>query len=127
MIAQDVLDRALILMDATSQAGNIDPLRTQDYTQKAPQIIDTIQHEVAYKLEVDVNLITDLDDTLDLEDYICINVLPYGLAAILTLGDGDYTLHRYLSDKYEYNKSNLRRSEGQVTDQYNTLDGLREV
>lgn len=47
--------------------------------------------------------VTSLDDELSLSDAICTSVLPYGLTAMLFIGE-DTTLASYCQQKYEENK-----------------------
>jgi hypothetical protein len=52
--------------------------------------------------------LSEIDDEIDLDDYICQSVLPYGLAAHLLMQE-DLTSASYFQQRYEELKRDLER------------------
>lgn len=45
--AQEIFDRAIVIIDELSDAGNVDPNQTKEYANKAPRLLDMWQKEMA--------------------------------------------------------------------------------
>lgn len=92
---QDVFDMAMHLMDAQNEStGATQTTDTREYELRTPNILNTLLDQVYPYSDTYPDLsgattrpslvsVTSLDDYLDLDDYICRNVLPYGLAGLL--------------------------------------------
>ena len=93
---QDVFDMAIHLMDAQNEStGATRTTDTNEYALRTPNILNTLLDQVytysdtypdlsnGTKTRPSLVSVTSLDDYLDLDDYICRNVLPYGLAGLL--------------------------------------------
>lgn len=93
---QDVFDMAMHLMDAQNEStGATQTTDTREYELRTPNILNTLLDQVYPYSDTYPSLsdgattrpslvsVTSLDDYLDLDDYICRNVLPYGLAGLL--------------------------------------------
>ena len=88
---QDVFDMAIHLMDAQNEStGATRTTDTNEYALRTPNILNTLLDQVypysdtypdlsdGTKTRPSLVSVTSLDDYLDLDDYICRNVLPYG-------------------------------------------------
>ena len=93
---QFVFDMAIHLMDAQNEStGATNTTDTHEYALRAPNLLNTLLDQVypysstypdledGSKDRPSLPSITMLEDMLDLDDYICRNVLPYGLAGLL--------------------------------------------
>ena len=93
---QGIFDRAVHLMDAQNEStGATDTTDTHEYALRTPNIINVLLDQVypysdTYPALTDGSVgrpslpsVTNLEDGLDLDDYICRNVLPFGLAGLL--------------------------------------------
>lgn len=92
---QDVFDMAMHLMDAQNEStGATQTTDTHEYELRTPNILNTLLDQVYPYSDTYPDLsgattrpslvsVTSLDDYLDLDDYICRNCLPYGLAGLL--------------------------------------------
>lgn len=87
------------------QVPNPDYPSTKDYQARTPGILTILQTEVVMFLKtrgIDIDPLPRLEtieDNVDLEDNICMGVLPYGLAARL-LGQEDTAMSSYFSQLY---------------------------
>ena len=94
---QGVFDRAIHLMDAQNEStGSTNTTDTHEYSLRTPNIINVLLDQVYPYSDTypDVSAepgaarpslasVNTLEDSLDLDDYICRNVLPFGLAGLL--------------------------------------------
>ena len=93
-----VFDRAIHLMDAQNEStGSTRTTDTHEYELRTPNIINVlldqvypysgtypdIQEDDGTALRPALDSVESLEDTLDLDPYICRNVLPFGLAGLL--------------------------------------------
>ena len=110
----EVYEAALVLMDANNDAD------TSEYESKALSIINTLRGELyPYSDTFDTTaegrpicpIMTDLDDAIGLDDYICQTVLPYGLAAHLLL-DENPTTASFFNQRYMELLAMLRQGIG---------------
>lgn len=93
-------------MDEMLDSGAVDENSTRDYKARTPGILTILQTEciialkkVGAKVQT-LDAITNMTQDVDLDDDICMGVLPYGLAARL-LGQEDSSLANYFSSLYE--------------------------
>lgn len=132
--ARRVFELAMALMDsldeATGQASVGDNL---DYQHRTPGILNVLRGELypysdTFAQREDgkrpiVAVIESLDDEIDLDDYICQSVMPYGLAWHLLLGE-DQTAASVFLQRYQELFSTLARgmprSSEDVTDVYSS-------
>lgn len=94
---QFVFDMAIHLMDGQNEStGATRTTDTHEYELRTPNLINTLLDQVypysdTYPDTTDETVgtrpslpsVTSLEDHLDLDDYICRNCLPYGLAGLL--------------------------------------------
>ena len=95
MTVHDVFDMAVHLMDAQNEStGATQTTDPHEYELRAPNILNTLLDQVypysdtypyvpAGGPRPSLASVSNLEDYLDLDDYICRNVLPYGLAGLL--------------------------------------------
>lgn len=105
MKAQKIYDFTMALMDEMLDQGGVDVNSTKDYKARAPGILTILQNELSEDV---LDPVKDMNTDIDLEDKICMAVLPYGLAARL-LAQEDAALSNYFSSLYETNKAKLNR------------------
>lgn len=118
MTVKEIYDLAMSLMDemidnkTLEQEPDADYPSTRDYQARTPGILSSLQNEVVTFLRgrgIDIDYldrVTTMDDNVDLEDYICMSVLNYGLAARL-LGQEDSAMSSRFSDLYLGNMQGL--------------------
>ena len=105
MTCQEIYDITMALMDEMLDSGAVDYPSTKDYTARTPGILTILQTQVVMYFKsrgIDVDTLDRLEsmsDEVDLEDDICMGVLPYGLAARL-LGQEDTQMSSYFSQLY---------------------------
>ena len=105
MKAQTIYNFTMALMDEMLDTGGVDVNSTKDYLARTPGILTILQteciialKELGAKVET-LDAIKKMTDDVDLDDDICMGVLPYGLAARL-LGQEDASLSNYFSSLY---------------------------
>ena len=108
--AQWVFEAAMNIIDELDDNGVADNVDTQEYKHKVLFIINILRGECypysdTYRQSTDKTrpiaiLVEDFDDVIQLDDYICQTVLPYGLAAHLML-DENPTVASFCHQRYE--------------------------
>lgn len=120
MTVQDVFDIAIRLMDSQNEStGSTNTTDTREYALRTPSLINSVLDQVypasdtyvsaANGLRSTLPSVEALEDFLDLDDYICRNVLPYGLAALL-LTEENPTLADFFWQTYLENLQRARNS-----------------
>ena len=91
---QQVFDIAIRLMDAQNEStGSTDTADTKEYRLRTPSLLNSILDR-AYSASDNYPATTDrtrpicpkvsaMDDEIQLDEYICTGILPYGLAGLL--------------------------------------------
>ena len=98
----DVFFLTMSLIDELNdRTGQADLAETRDYKQRTPGIITLLCGELYYYSDTRVVAkpgkrpicppVTELEDELGLDDFLCRNVLPYGLAARLLIDENPPT------------------------------------
>lgn len=106
MKAQIIYDITMSLMDERKDDGTVDVSSTKDYLARSPGILTVLQTEIILELRkigMDISEseeIKQMNADIDLEDDICLGILPYGLSARL-LAQEDATLSNYFNSLYE--------------------------
>ena len=136
MTCQEIYDITMALMDEMLDNGSVDYNSTKDYTARTPGILTILQTQVVmfFKsrgIDIDtLDRLESMEDTVDLEDDVCMGVLPYGLAARL-LGQEDEQMSSYFSQLYNQGLADAAESSSdkQKAKQYsgNNIYGLMEA
>lgn len=114
---QWIFEHTMALIDELNDAGEADTADTAEYKNKTLPLLNILQGELyqysdTYKRRNDSKRpvlypLESLEDYLNLDDYICQTVLPYGLAAHL-LVDENPTMAAFFQQRYEELKAGLR-------------------
>lgn len=106
----DVFNRALAIIDAVDDAD------TSDYENRTVAILNILQGELfpfsdTWSARDDgkrpvLDELTSMEDVIQLDDYICGTVMPYGLAAHWMLNEDGNTAN-YAEQRYEELKEKL--------------------
>ena len=119
MTAQDVYDLAMALID---QAESPD---ASEYAQRAPSLIDVLQHELAfYENKVLTRTVNSLDDVLEVSEDTSERIMPYGLAASFALADKNSDMYADYSAMYRALIRTIRPGETDASDDYAVLSGM---
>lgn len=118
---EQVFELTMSLIDELDDSGEYDTSDTQEYRNRTLSILNVLRGELyiysdTHGLNAEwatgrrpiVGLLTDLEDVIDLDDYICQSVLPYGLAAHLLL-DENPTTAGFFQQRYDELKRDLAR------------------
>lgn len=140
MTVQEVFDIAIRLMDSQNEStGSTNTTDTREYALRTPSLINSLLDQVYPASDTYVASsngvrptlfsVSELTDYLDLDDRICRNVLPFGLAALL-LTEENPTLANFFWQTFLENlqmaKNSLPTEIAEVEDVYGTgcrLDG----
>ena len=108
--AQDIFDEAMALMDEVNEQGLTDTADTAEYKNRTLYILNILRGELYPYSDTYITnkkgyrpitaLIEDFDTEIDLDDYICESVMPYGLAAHLFL-DENPSAASFFQQRYE--------------------------
>ena len=121
MTCKEIYDITMALMDEMKDNKTIDSSfevdydQNRDYQARTPGILTILQTQVVMFFKsrgIDIDTLPRLEqmtDNVDLEDDICMGVLPYGLAARL-LGQEDTQMSSYFSQLYNGGLANAAES-----------------
>lgn len=124
--AQEVFEAAMGLIDGVDEnTGNTDTADTKEYKNKTLFILNVLRGELypysdTYTIAEDYKrpiaaLIEDFASPIELDDYICQTVMPYGLAAHLLL-DENIDSASFFQQRYEELKLQLAVGMPQVSE-----------
>jgi len=111
MTCHEIYDITMALMDemidntTIEQVPDADYPSTKDYQARTPGILTILQTQIVMYFKtrgIDIDTLDRLEtmeDNVELDDDICMGVLPYGLAARL-LGQEDTQMSSYFSQLY---------------------------
>lgn len=136
--AQNVFEAAIAVMDEQNGQGVADHSDTLEYKNRTLKILNMLRGELypysdSYEV-IEGNgrpiaaEIVDFDTPIELDDYICQSVMPYGLAAHLLMAE-DPTSANFCQQRYDELKNGLRRgypSNGSedIVDVYGSRGGI---
>lgn len=117
--AQRVFDITMGLIDEVNEnSGETDTADTREYKVRTLLILNALRGELypysdTYEVETAgerpiVSVIQDFDTPIDLDDYICQSVMPYGLAAHLLLDENPASAS-FFQQRYEELRNNLSK------------------
>lgn len=136
MTVQEVFDKAIWLMDAQNEStGATATADTKEYELRAPGLINAMLNDVypasdTYKPSVDGKRpflpdIYGMEDTLDLDAYCCMSILPFGLAGLLLTEEdptrADFFWQTY-RERLEKARNSLPSSIEEIQDVYGGLE-----
>lgn len=135
--AQNVFEAAIAMMDEMNDQGQADHSDTTEYKNRTLPILNILRGELypySDSYESDdrgrpiAALITDFDVPIELDDYICQSVMPYGLAAHLLMDENPTSANNF-QQRYDELKLGLRSgypSQGSedIVDVYGNRGGI---
>ena len=131
--AQEVFELAMSLMDELNEStGAAITADTREYMHRAVPILNILRGELYPFSDTYVVIepgkrpistrLTKIEDVIDLDDYICQSVLPYGLAAHLLMQE-DLTSANYFQQRYEELKRMLEKGLPTVSEDIEDIYG----
>jgi hypothetical protein len=114
--ALEVFEAAIAMMDELNDQGQADHSDTTEYKNRTLPILNILRGELypysdTYMIQDSgrpiAAQITDFEVPIELDDYICQSVMPYGLAAHLLM-DENPTSANYFQQRYDELKNGLR-------------------
>lgn len=118
MKAQTIYNIAMAIMDEYKDNGGVDTSSTKDYLARTPSLLTLIATDIAMyirKLDKGYEMpseVKSISSNVELEDEICLGVMPYALAGHL-LANEDLELGNYFmslfSSKLENYSSDYRK------------------
>ena len=117
---REIFDIALHLIDAQNESnGSTETADTKEYLLRTPNLLNSILNRaypysdtyvpVAEKRPVHP-MVKAPADMIDMDDYICLTVLPYGLAALLVNPEGDNALASFFWQMFEGGLETAKRN-----------------
>ena len=91
MTGTEVLRQAMSLLNYTDTNGNLNAANNANLNKRALPLINQIYADLWEPRNKDsfFTALKSLGEVLDLKDYVCYNILPYGVAMLLAQSDGD--------------------------------------
>lgn len=114
--AQEIFEAAIAIMDEQNASGQADHSDTTEYKNRTLPILNILRGELypysdSYALDGNGRPISaqilDFETTIELDDYICQSVMPYGLAATLLMNE-DPAVANYCQQRYDELKAGLK-------------------
>lgn len=134
--AQNIFDAAISLMDSVSDDGRTDTADNTEYKNRTLAILNILRGELypfsdTYEADDEgrpvAATIKAFDKPIDLDDYICQTIMPYGLAAHLLLAEDPATAN-FFQQRYDELKMRLAvgmpSSSEDVEDVYGSKGGI---
>lgn len=134
--AQYIYETAIVIMDSLSDTGAADVRDNDEYKHRTLKILNLLRGELypysdTYETDDDgrpiAALIRDFEKPIDLDDYICQTVMPYGLAAHLLLQE-DPAAANFCQQRYDELKARLSigmpSSSEDIEDVYGNRGGI---
>lgn len=108
---KEIFDIAIHLIDAQNESsGATETTDTKEYRLRTPNLLNSIINRaypysdtyrgVAEKRPVHP-VVSGMSDLVDLDDYLCLTVLPYGLASLLVNPEGEGNLASFFWQMFE--------------------------
>ena len=132
---REIFDIAIHLMDEQSESGGVTlTADTMEYSYRTPSALNSILNWVypysdTYVQAMDGRRptypkVASLEDTVDMDDYICLSVLPYGLAARLAEEGSDMKnwFEQTFLERLEAARQTSPALSGDVEDVYGGLE-----
>lgn len=123
--AQWVFEATMTIIDELNDAGAADHADSKEYKDKTLYILNVLRGELypysdTFRQSQDKtrpisDIITSFDDVINLDDYICQTVMPYGLAAHLML-DENPNVAAFCQQRYEELLRKLEKGFAQVSE-----------
>ena len=140
--AEKVFELAINLMDELNDSGEYDYADTDEYRNRTLGILNILKGELypfsdTFRKNQEwergrrpiVSAITAFDQVIDLDDYICQSVMPYGLAAHLLMDENPASAG-FFQQRYDELKAQLMRGmpaeSEEITDVYGGLGPYNE-
>jgi hypothetical protein len=120
MTGNEILKQAYVLLNYTDANGNINAGNNANLSKRALPIINQVYADLWQPRVANAKFeaLTSTNQPLDLDDYVAINIMPYGVAMFLAQSDGDADNQAIYSNIY-----NQRRC-ASVTQSERILDRL---
>ena len=115
--AQEVFEAAIAMMDELNDQGAADHSDTQEYKNRTLAILNILRGELypysdSYQIGENGRPISaqilDFETPIELDDYICQSVMPYGLAAHLLMDENPSSAN-FFQQRYDELKMGLMR------------------
>ncbi len=91
MTGTDILRQAYTLLNYTDANGNVNAANNANLSKRALSIVNQIYADLWHPRTVGAKfeVLSTMNQALDLDDYTAINIMPYGVAMMLAQSDGD--------------------------------------
>lgn len=117
---KEIFDIAIHLIDAQNESSGVtETSDTKEYLLRTPNLLNSLLNRaypysdtyvpVAEKRPVHP-LVKISTDMIEMDDYICLTVLPYGLAALLVNPEGDGGIASFLWQMFEEGLETAKRN-----------------
>lgn len=113
MIAKNIIDKAMALLGYADMEGNTDSARFQLTSITA---VNAIYSDLYYlNNKTDFKPITSANDSVNLEERVLNDVMPYGVASFIAQNMGDTVNQQFYSQMYNLKRKAVS-AQGTITD-----------
>lgn len=133
---KEIFDIAIHLIDAQNEStGNTETTDTKEYLLRTPSLLNSILNRAYPYSDTYVAVpekrpvhppVSGPADMVEMDDYLCLTVLPYGLAALLVNPEGESSVASFLWQMFEdglvYARNSLPSSVEPIESAYGGLE-----
>ncbi|MBE7092717.1 MAG: hypothetical protein E7365_06025 [Clostridiales bacterium] len=119
MIAKNIIDKAMALLGYADMEGNTDSARFQLTSITA---VNAIYSDLYYlNNKTDFKPITSANDSVNLEERVLNDVMPYGVASFIAQNMGDTVNQQFYSQMYNLKRKSVS-AQATITDTLPTVE-----
>lgn len=118
MTGNDVVERALVLLNYTTPTGEPDPRQNAEQLRKAKDYLNQVLADMLFIQRLPFVQVDSLDDELPMTDDAAIRVAVYGVAMHLAQGENDADSYDRFAFEYNQRRNSLHRPTERVRDTF---------
>ena len=118
MTGNDVVERALVLLNYTTPTGETDPRQNAEQMRKALPYLNQVLTDLLFIQKLPFVEVDSLNDKLPLSDDVAMRVAVYGVAMYLAQGENDADSYDRFALEYNQRRSSVPRPVERVRDTF---------
>ena len=116
MTGQEVLDRALHLLNYTDSKGDLSALQNADIYKRGLTVVNTVLADVQHCSGGLYQPVSVMTDPLPVAEETAARVMPCGVAMLIAQSEGDGDSQELMTDHYNRLRTSVPRQTRQVVD-----------
>ena len=116
MTGLEIVTRALVLLNYTNPAGEVDSNQNAEQLRRALPILNTVLADIAFIRRTKPVPVTDLNAEPDIPEEVAVRLAVPGVAMYLAQGEGDADNYNRWANEYIGRRSGVSRAPERVVD-----------